>query len=297
MSAPRPFWPGTTYHVTRRCTQGEFLLRPSTLTNALFLYVLAEAARRTGVLIHAFCVMSNHVHLVLTDLHGRLPEFEHFLDTLTARALNVALGRSQSFWDGDGYVAVALATPEAVVDSVAYVLANPVAAALVANGRDWPGLWSNPELIGGAALVAERPNVFFRKDGPMPASASLQLVPPPGFSAEEFRNAVLAKLAGREESARAEVRASGRAFLGPRRVLELETTTRAARPGGRGKLRPTVATRDPARLREELDRRADFRARYRAAREAFVRGIRDVVFPAGTYWFRVACGAACEPAG
>jgi hypothetical protein len=42
-------------------------------------------------------------------------------------------------------------------------------------------------------------------------------------------------------------------------------------------------------------RNGDFRAAYAAAREAFVAGIRDVVFPAGTYWLRRFVRAACAP--
>jgi putative transposase len=297
VTAPRQILPGTTYLITRRCTQREFLLRPSALTNAILLYVLAVAAQRTGVVVHAFCVMSNHLHLVLTDVWGRLPEFEHFLDGTAARTLNVLLGRSQALWDDAGYSAVALATPEAVIDSTAYVLANPVAAGLVASGREWPGLWSNLELIGGEALVAERPDLFFRKNGPMPASATLRLAPPPGFTADEFRSAVQSALAAREEDARAAAAASGHRFLGVRRVLEQKTTVRAARPEKGGKLRPTVATRDKARRLEELSRISEFLARYRSAREMFMRGVRDVVFPAGTYWLRVSCGVACEAMG
>jgi putative transposase len=294
VTAPRRILPGTTYHVTRRCTQREFLLRPSVLTNAIFLFVLALAAARTGVTIHAFCVMSDHVHLVLTDRFGRLPDFEHYLDGNVARAMNVLLRRSQALWDDAGYIAVALATPKAVVDSTAYVLANPVAAGLVSQGRDWPGLWSNPELIGSEAVVAERPDVFFRKNGPWPAAASLELTPPPGFTAEVFRRDVLAALATHEQNARAAVKATGRGFLGVRRVLAQKTTTRAARPERRRKLKPMFATRDKERRLEELSRLSAFLARYREARAQFIRGVRDVVFPAGTYWLRVSCGVACE---
>jgi putative transposase len=297
MTAPRQILPGTTYLVTRRCTQREFLLRPSFLTNAIFLYVLAVAAQRCGVLVHAFCVLSNHVHLVVTDLYGRLPEFEHYLDGNVARAMNVALGRSQSFWDDSGYNSVVLATPEAVIDSTAYVLANPVAAGLVASGSEWPGLWSDPALVGGAPIETERPTVFFRPEGPTPARVALQLTPPPGFTADEFREGVLAALAAREQEARAGVGAKGHGFLGVRRVLEQKTTTRAARPEARGKLRPTFATRDKKRRLEELLRISDFLDRYRRARARFTAGVRDVVFPAGTYWLRVSCAVACEAAG
>jgi putative transposase len=44
--------------------------------------VLAVAARRFGIVVHVFCVLSNHVHLVVTDPDARLPRFEQYLDSL-----------------------------------------------------------------------------------------------------------------------------------------------------------------------------------------------------------------------
>ena len=61
--------------ITRRCYQRTFRLRPSDETNHIYLYCLAWAAAKTGVEIHAACVMSNHHHLVLTDVYGTLPDF------------------------------------------------------------------------------------------------------------------------------------------------------------------------------------------------------------------------------
>jgi REP element-mobilizing transposase RayT len=120
-------------------------LRPSRLTNEVVLYVLAVAAQRFGVLVHACCVLSNHVHLVVTDAEGRLPEFMQYLDSLVARALNAALGRFEAFWSADGsYSAVEPLAPGDIVAKVAYALANPVAAGLVARGSEWPGLRTSP---------------------------------------------------------------------------------------------------------------------------------------------------------
>src|SRR5512135_2878831 len=157
MTAPRQILPGTTYLVTRRCAQRQFLLRPSRATNQTFLYVLALAAARYRVRVHAFCVLSNHVHLVVSDPEANLPAFHQFLDALIARAVNASLGRWEAFWAPDTYSAVRLVSPRDVVDKAAYVLANPVEAGLVAAGAAWPGLWSTPERIGGDPLVVARP--------------------------------------------------------------------------------------------------------------------------------------------
>ena len=44
MTAPRQVTPGSIYLVTRRCTQRQFLLKPSRAVNEVFLYILALAA-------------------------------------------------------------------------------------------------------------------------------------------------------------------------------------------------------------------------------------------------------------
>ena len=126
MTAPRCVLPGVTYFVTRRCAQRQFLLRPSSVVNATFLFLLAIASRRCGVQVHAFCVLSNHWHAVLTDPDARLPEFEQYLDSLLARALNASMGRWESFWAPSSYSAVTLVS---VASSVLSSSNPPVSSA------------------------------------------------------------------------------------------------------------------------------------------------------------------------
>jgi REP element-mobilizing transposase RayT len=179
MTAPRQVLAGTIYLVTRRCSERRFFLRPSALTNAIFLYVLAVAARRYNVLVHAFCVLSNHYHLLVTDADAQLPAFMQYLDSLVARATNASLGRWEGFWSSDAsYSAVSHGSTDDIVRKAAYVLANPVAAGLVQHGREWPGLWTAPEQLGAATLTAPRPKTFFRASGDMPESAELVLTIP-----------------------------------------------------------------------------------------------------------------------
>lgn len=291
MTAPRQVLPGTVYLVTRRCTQRQFLLKPCKTTNDVFLYLLAVAARRTGVLVHAFCVLSNHYHLVVTDPGARLPAFHQLLDALAARALNALHGRWENFWDAQSYSAVALASPQDVVEKCAYTLANPVAAALVQRGRDWPGLWSPPERIGGDPFIVRRPTHFFDPKGSLPETVTMTLVPPAGFaSAEAFRAQVLEALARREQDARRDV---GGCFLGAARVLAQKPTVRP-RPGEpRRTLNPRVAARDKWKRIEVLGRLREFLDGYRAAWRAWCADDPHVRFPAGTYQLRVVHGAPC----
>jgi REP element-mobilizing transposase RayT len=298
MTAPRQVLPGTTYLVTRRCSERRFLLRPSAATNRVFLYLLAVASRRFGIRLHAYCVLSNHFHLLLTDPRGALPAFSQYLDSLVARALNASLGRWESFWAPNSYSAVALQTPADVIAKAAYVLANPVAAGLVRRARDWPGLWSAPERIGGDSVTVERPEGFFRPNGPMPRSAALRLVRPPGFeSDEEFGAQLEEALASLETQAAAALAADNRQFLGAEWVLAQKPTGRPAKGEPRRGLRPRVASRDKWKRIEALARLAQFARDYRSALAAWRRGVRDALFPPGTYQLRLAHCVRCAAAG
>ncbi len=298
MTAPRQILAGTTYLITRRCAQRQFLLRPSESTSQIFLYVLAVAAARFGIQVHAFCVLSNHFHLVLTDPGAQLPAFEQYLDSLVARAVNASLGRWEAFWAPSSYSAVALASPEDIVNKAAYALVNPVAAGLVRTGRAWPGLRSAPEQFGAAALIARRPTTFFRKKGCMPESAQLELTVPPGFpSAEDFRQRLSTAVAELEETTRRQLASKGRPFLGVARVLAQKPWARPApREPHRG-LNPRVAARDRWKRIEALSRLLEFLRAYRAAWAAMRKGVRDALFPPGTYLLRIAHGVRCAEAG
>ncbi len=298
MTAPRQVLPGTTYLVTRRCAQRQFLLKPSTrTTNPVFLYLLAVAARRFGIEVHAFCVLSNHVHLVVTDRHARLPAFHQLLDALVARALNASLGRWEAFWAPNSYSAVRLVSPGDIVEKAAYVLANPVAAGLVGTGSAWPGLWSSPDRIGGEALVVRRPKLFFLAKGGMPDEVALQLTTPPGFdSAEQFRDALGRAVAAREVEAHSVWRPRG-GFAGVRRVLAQKPTARPAPGEPRRGLNPRVAAMDKWKRIEALGRLVEFLAAYRRAWRARRAGDAEVVFPFGTYQLRVAHGVPCAECG
>lgn len=295
MTAPRQILPGSTYLITRRCSERRFFLRPSTVTNAIFVYVLALAARRYRVQIHALCVLSNHVHLVVTDLDARLPAFAQFLWSLVARATNATLGRWEAFWATGSYNAVRLETPEDVVAKIAYVLANPVAANLVERGSDWPGLRTAPEQLGGGGLKALRPATFFRAKGLLPASAELEWSVPPGFAtAEAYREQVASATRELEESSRS---AAGGAFLGATKVLAQATSARPRSVEPRRNMSPRVAARRAPERIEVLARLKAFWDAYRQAFREWRRGMRTVVFPAGTYLLRVAHGVRCaEPA-
>ncbi len=284
--------------ITRRCTQRQFLLTPTDPTNAILLYCLAIAAARYGILVHGYCFMSNHYHLVCTDPRAVLPEFLRYFNEFTARALNASYGRWEALWASDGLNVVPLPAREDIVAKIAYTLANPVAAGLVVRGDRWPGLWSNPRLVDQPAVTVRQPAGFFRPNGPTPEWASLALVRAPGFSSTaEFCAAVTEALRQAEDKGLDAHRGpDGQPrVLGAEAVLRQKPTDSPASYERRRTLNPRIAARDRGKRVEAIQRLKGFLEAYRQAWRQFRDGVRTVLFPAGTYLLRVRHGVACAP--
>jgi putative transposase len=89
-----------------------------------------------------FCLMPNHVHVVLTPLlqdeteYYALSRIMHSLKGYTAGRANRLLGRTGAFWHHESYDHVVRNAAE-LERIVAYVLNNPVKAGLVEDWREW----------------------------------------------------------------------------------------------------------------------------------------------------------------
>jgi REP element-mobilizing transposase RayT len=288
----------TTHLVSRRCSERRFFLKPSARTAAIFPYALALVSARYGILVHAYCVLSNHYHLLLTDPFGRLPDFQRDLNSLIAKATNAALGRWDGFWERTSYSAVALVGSADVFDKLLYVLANPVAAGLVRRAAQWPGHLSDPRRIGAGTVTIPRPKEFFDEEGDMPASVEFELTPPPGFENDSgFVERLLEALREAEESEAAKLAEQGRSFMGATAVRAQSFFARPAPGEPRRVLSPHLACRNKWKRIEALQRLVEFRDAYRYALAAWRNGLRDVLFPPGTWQMRVLHGAAVAGAG
>ena len=132
--------PGQYYLVTSRCHQARFFLRPDTELNDVVLEWLARTQERfPSVTIHAVCVMSNHLHLLVCDESAELADWASYLLGNLARAVNRIRGRTGTFFERR-YSAEPVLDVEALHDRLIYVVTNPVKAGLCRRARDWPGV-------------------------------------------------------------------------------------------------------------------------------------------------------------
>jgi REP element-mobilizing transposase RayT len=295
MSLPRCVLKGTTYLVTRRCLGRRFLLRPDRLMNDLFRYCLARAAEAHGIELHAVTVMSNHYHLVLTDIRGVLPDFMRALNRQVAMGVKRLRDWDEVVWEPNvPYSAVALESPREVLDKVAYTLLNPVSAGLVRRSERFPGLVSTLARLREGRLHAQRPNVWFSKTAPK--RATLRFCVPPGFSDQaQYFQALKALLQSRLRTLRAEHSRRGREYLGRAAILRTQVTASPNTKKQRFGRRPAFSALTRERWKRALQLLRGFRRAYRAAYEAWRSGDRSVVFPRGSWWVVRFGGAQASP--
>jgi putative transposase len=298
MTMPRQILPNKTYIISRRCTQRQFLLKPSPLLNAVFLYCLAVAAEKYQVLVHCIDVLSNHYHATITDVLGNIPEFMAYLHKLVAKCVNASLGRWENVWSVEQPSLVRLEDDQDVLRKMVYTMANPVSSFLVPYGDQWPGLRTRPaDLLKGETEVP-RPSVFFREEGTMPKVAKLRLTRPdvfPELSDEEFVELLEQAVEEREAEIREQARKEGKRFLGLRRLRRQRHTDTPQSREPRRKLKPRVAAVNKWRRIESLQRLKEFIVAYREAWLRWKQGFADVVFPAGTYALAKHAQVVCAP--
>jgi putative transposase len=99
--------------------------------------VLRAHARKTGVLVYAYCIMPDHVHLVLEasvtcDIVTFVGQFKNLAQRAAWRR-----GVQGAFWQ-TGFYDHFLRREEQLETVVRYVIENPVRAGLVHASQDYP---------------------------------------------------------------------------------------------------------------------------------------------------------------
>ena len=288
MASPRRVIPGHSSHYSA-LQSAHFPSSPERGDYAYSGVLPGVRTREDRVVLHAACFMSNHHHLVVSDPMGLLPDFLRELHRLTAKAMNALQGQRENLWSAEPCSAVRLADDQDVVDKIAYVAANPVAAGLVQKPEDWPGL-SMWIAWGRDNYTTSR--LFSGRRGMPGKPCSSRLSPrlEHGDSVQRVRCAIAMKVA----EAHRKMQIAGRVFIGRAAVLTQSLVKQAMSFEPRRVIVPTVAAKHPQARKALLAIQKVFRVAYRRALSAWKAGQRDSVFPFGTWWMRVHHSAQCE---
>ncbi len=128
----RIYLPGMSYHLVQRGNNREACFRaPEDFQNYLDLW--REKSRRYEVAVHAYCLMNNHVHFVVSCADSTaISNTMKDVGSRYARHFNVCYERTGTLWEGRHRSSL-IDTDNYLLTCYRYVELNPVRAGIVAS--------------------------------------------------------------------------------------------------------------------------------------------------------------------
>lgn len=148
-SAPRIEFPGAIHHVTSRGA-ARAPIYVDEFDRELFLELLADSVSRYEWRCHAYCLMTNHYHLLLETTAPTLGAGMRQLNARYAKAFNHRHERAGHLFESR-YRTIIVERESHLLEVARYVVLNPVRAGACAEPDVWP--WSSYLPTAGAADV------------------------------------------------------------------------------------------------------------------------------------------------
>ena len=132
-------FPGAVYHLTARGDWREDIFRDDA-DRLVFLDLLAKEVRQQHWRLYAYCLMSNHYHLLIETPEGNLVDGMRRLNGVYTQAFNRRHSRVGHVLQGR-YKSILVDRDVYLLELARYIVLNPVRAGMVQRVDDWP--WSS----------------------------------------------------------------------------------------------------------------------------------------------------------
>ena len=132
-------YPGAFYHVTSRGNEQQDIYK-SKKDREQFLHYLETAKERYGAVIHTYCLMDNHFHLLLETPKGNLSQIMRHINGAYTTYFNVKRKRAGHLFQGR-YKAILVEADEYAEELSRYIHLNPVRAGMVKRPEEFE--WSS----------------------------------------------------------------------------------------------------------------------------------------------------------
>ena len=132
-------YPGAFYHVTSRGNERKAVFK-SRRDREQFLSYLESATERYGAVIHAYCLMDNHYHLLVETPLGNLSKIMQHINSAYTLYFNTKRMRSGHLFQGR-YKAILVDADAYLKELSRYIHLNPVRAGIAENPNEYE--WSS----------------------------------------------------------------------------------------------------------------------------------------------------------
>ncbi|MEN6616877.1 MAG: transposase, partial [Syntrophorhabdus sp.] len=138
-------FPGALYHVTSRGNSGQKIFHDDN-DRKIFLAIIREIIERYHFILHSYCLMDNHYHLVVETPEGNLSEGMRQINGIYTQKYNRRHEKTGHVFQGR-YKAIIVDKDSYLLELVRYVCLNPVRANKVQDAQDW--IWSSYRAAAG----------------------------------------------------------------------------------------------------------------------------------------------------
>jgi len=130
-------YPGAFYHVTSRGNDRKAIFK-SKRDRGKFLEYLESATQRYNAVIHVYCLMNNHYHILVETPSGNLSQIMRHINGAYTTYFNIKHARSGHLFQGR-YKAILVDIDEYAKELSRYIHLNPVRAKIVEipEAYDW----------------------------------------------------------------------------------------------------------------------------------------------------------------
>ena len=132
-------FPGACYHITSRGNERKSIFK-SLADKEKFLFYLESATRRYDAIIHAYCLMGNHYHLLLETPTGNLSQIMRHINGAYTTYFNKKRQRAGHLLQGR-FKAILVDMDEYCKELSRYIHLNPIRAKMIDNLHDYR--WSS----------------------------------------------------------------------------------------------------------------------------------------------------------
>lgn len=136
---------GAVYHVVARGHERGSVFRDERDWEK-FLEVVGAVTQEHGWIVHGYCLMSNHFHLLVETPRGDLSAGMRSVNGRYAQFFNRRHGRRGHLFEGR-FKAIVVQKDEHLLELCRYIVLNPVRAGLVERPEQWQ--WSSYRATAG----------------------------------------------------------------------------------------------------------------------------------------------------
>ena len=144
-------FPGAFYHITSRGNERKAVFK-NERDREKFLEYLESATERYNAVIHVFCLMDNHYHILLETPSGNLPQIMRHINGAYTTYFNVRRDRNGHLFQGR-YKAIVVEKDEYAKELSRYIHLNPVRAKMVGAPEEYN--WSSHKYYIGKEKTPE----------------------------------------------------------------------------------------------------------------------------------------------